>query len=52
MAQTDVEVQDMTHEELIAYGFSQSKLTQLENELLHRLESMVEIHESDDGNDA
>lgn len=38
----------MSNGELIIHGFSQDQLTQLENELLHRLESMVERYESDD----
>lgn len=38
----------MSNGELIIHGFSQDQITQLENELLHRLESMVERYESDD----
>ena len=38
---------NMTPQELIVYGFSKDKLTQLENELLHRYENMVERYESD-----
>jgi len=39
---------NMTPKELIVYGFSKDKLTQLENELMHRYENMVERYESDD----
>ena len=42
------ELSGMTPEELVIHGFTQKKLTQLENELLHRLESFVERYESDD----
>lgn len=42
------DLKDMSPEELIVYGFSKDKLTQLENELLHRYENMVERYESDD----
>jgi len=41
------ELINMSPEELIVYGFSKDKLTPLENEVLHRYENMVEIHESD-----
>lgn len=48
MNSDDKELINMSPEELIVYGFSKDKLTQLENELLHRLENMVERYESDD----
>jgi len=43
----DKELMNMTPQELIIYGFSKAKLTQLENEMLHRYENMVERYESD-----
>ena len=48
MTNNDKELINMTPQELIVYGFSKDKLTQLENEVLHRYESMIERYESDD----
>jgi len=48
MSENDKTLIGMSNGELIVYGFSKDQLTQLENELLHRLESMVERYESDD----
>ena len=42
------ELMNMTPKELIVYGFSKDKLTQLENEVLHRYENMIERYESED----
>ena len=39
---------NMTPQELIVYGFSKDKLTQLENEVLHRYDSMIDRYESDE----
>jgi hypothetical protein len=48
VSKPEEELSGMTPEELVIHGFTQKKLTQLENELLHRLESFVERYESDD----
>ena len=48
MTNDDKELINMRPKELIVYGFSKDKLTQLENEVLHRYENMVERYESDD----
>lgn len=47
MTNDDKELMNMTPQELIVHGFSKAKLTQLENEMLHRYENMVERYESD-----
>jgi hypothetical protein len=41
---TATELIDMNNVELHKYGVAQDTVTPLENELLHRLESYIEIH--------
>ena len=48
MTKDTKELMNMTPKELIVYGFSKDKLTQLENEVLHRYENMIERYESED----